>query len=397
MLIKTMKQRLFFLAWLLALMTTAHAADAGAIVSISNAKNIVRGYTGSFDIVLNTTNSNLYTTLGLDVQLPEGFTYSGYVAGSLLTASHVSNVSTSSQGSNTTRFGSYANPTADFTATQGVLLTIYFSVSSTAVSGTAYVKNASFSLGSVSYNATDASAVLTVGNTVTLSDDESYTPSAVSGVDVTVNRTLKADVWNTICLPFAMSAAQITSAFGAGTEVAEFTGATYEASGLTVTSISVKFSPVTSMSANIPYIIKVPTVMSSFTVSGVNIETYTNDLTKSVTNAYSMQDKFIGTYASSMKIPDKGLYISNNQFKYSGGNATLKCFRAYFNLAYPLAGYNTTSAPAITFDFDGTTGISAVSGKVEKMSGEVYNLHGQRVAHGTKGVYIQNGKKVIMK
>ena len=392
-------KRLFFLSWLLAVLASAHAADAGAIVSISNVKNIVQGYTGSFDVVLNTTNTNLYTTLGLDVQLPEGFTYTGYAAGSLLTASHVSNISTSDQGSNSTRFGSYANPTADFTATQGVLLTIYFSVSNTAVSGTAYVKNASFSLGSESYYATDCSATLTVGNTVTLSDDESYTPTAVSGVDVTVNRTLKADVWNTICLPFAMSAAQITSAFGAGAEVASLSGVSYtkEYNALeeenVVTGINISFTPATEIIAHKPYIIKVSSAMTSFTVSSVDITTGTPVYNAGTSSNYK---KFVGTY-NPTTIPDGGLYISDNKFKYSGGNATLKAFRGYFDFRDKLYSYNTASAPAITFDFDGTTGVGAVSGKVEEARDEVYNLHGQRVAHGTKGVYIQNGKKIIIK
>jgi len=189
-----MKRKLLLFVGLLAVLTSARAADAGAIVSISNVRNIVQGYGGSFDVVLNATNANLYTTLGLDVQLPEGFTYTGYTAGSLLTASHASHISTSDQGSNTRRFGSYADPTADFTATQGVLLTIHFNVSPAATSGTAYIRNASFSLGSVSYYATDASAELTVSNTVTLNDGESCTPVALSGVNVTVNRALKADV-----------------------------------------------------------------------------------------------------------------------------------------------------------------------------------------------------------
>ena len=395
-----MKQRLFFLAWLLALMTTAHAADAGAIVSISNAKNIVRGYTGSFDVVLNTTNTNLYTTLGLDVQLPEGFTYTGYAAGSLLTASHASNIFVSDQGSNTYRFSSYANPTADFTATQGVLLTIYFSVSNTAVSGTAYVKNASFSLGSVSYYATDCSAELTVGTTVTLDEDETYTPVAVSGVDVTVNRTLKADVWNTICLPFGLSAAQISSAFGAGTEVATLSSVTYtkEYNALededVITAVHISFEPATEMVAHRPYIIKVNSPMTTISFSSVEMTVGTPELNVGTTSNYK---KFIGTYANTMKIPDGGLYISDNQFKYSGGNATLKGFRGYFSFRDKLYGYNTASARAITFDLDGTTGLHAVQGAADEVSDAVYTLSGQRMVHPSKGVYIQNGKKMIIK
>ena len=45
---------------------------------------------------------------------------------------------------------------------------------------------------------------------------------------------------------------------------------------------------------------------------------------------------------------------------------------------------------------DETTGIEAAKAS-QKMNGEFFNLAGQRVAQPTKGLYIVNGKKVIMK
>ena len=48
------------------------------------------------------------------------------------------------------------------------------------------------------------------------------------------------------------------------------------------------------------------------------------------------------------------------------------------------------------FDDGETTGIEAAKAS-QKMNGEVFNLAGQRVAQPTKGLYIVNGKKVIMK
>ncbi len=49
------------------------------------------------------------------------------------------------------------------------------------------------------------------------------------------------------------------------------------------------------------------------------------------------------------------------------------------------------------FDLEGgSTSIEAVK-KEQKMNGEYYNLAGQRVAQPTKGLYIVNGKKVIIK
>lgn len=57
------------------------------------------------------------------------------------------------------------------------------------------------------------------------------------------------------------------------------------------------------------------------------------------------------------------------------------------------------SAPEyLGFDFGGTTGIKSVdNGQVTVDSSEVYNLAGQRVAQPTKGLYIVNGRKVVIK
>lgn len=53
----------------------------------------------------------------------------------------------------------------------------------------------------------------------------------------------------------------------------------------------------------------------------------------------------------------------------------------------------------VTFDFDNGTpaSIQDVRSKMEEGRGEVYNLHGQRVAQPTKGLYITNGKKFIVR
>ena len=56
------------------------------------------------------------------------------------------------------------------------------------------------------------------------------------------------------------------------------------------------------------------------------------------------------------------------------------------------------SAPYFIFGIEGgTTGINAVQGSELTVNGEYYNLAGQRVAQPTKGLYIVNGKKVVVK
>lgn len=57
-----------------------------------------------------------------------------------------------------------------------------------------------------------------------------------------------------------------------------------------------------------------------------------------------------------------------------------------------------TAAPSLGVDFGSeTTGVSEVRSQKEDVRGEYFNLNGQRVAQPTKGLYIVNGKKVVVK
>ena len=56
------------------------------------------------------------------------------------------------------------------------------------------------------------------------------------------------------------------------------------------------------------------------------------------------------------------------------------------------------SSSSSFFGFDGeTTGVNEVRGQMEDVRGEYYDLQGRRVAQPTKGLYIVNGKKVVIK
>lgn len=80
--------------------------------------------------------------------------------------------------------------------------------------------------------------------------------------------------------------------------------------------------------------------------------------------------------------------------KVSASNNTLAAGKAYLQLP------NTSSAREISFIFDDeTTGISATLYDKGQMTNDkaIYNLNGQRVAQPTKGMYIINGNKVIVK
>ncbi len=80
-------------------------------------------------------------------------------------------------------------------------------------------------------------------------------------------------------------------------------------------------------------------------------------------------------------------------FKHSSGSGTLAGNKAFLRTIT-----NVTAAPGFTLDFGtGTTGITEIEKSVNAGNEAVFNLNGQRVAQPKKGLYIVNGKKVIIK
>ena len=64
-----------------------------------------------------------------------------------------------------------------------------------------------------------------------------------------------------------------------------------------------------------------------------------------------------------------------------------------------LEGSAPASSRGIVLSFDGenTTALTLVNSENRTVNSEVYDLQGRKVAHPTKGLYIVNGKKVVIK
>jgi hypothetical protein len=91
-------------------------------------------------------------------------------------------------------------------------------------------------------------------------------------------------------------------------------------------------------------------------------------------------------------------YVLMNENGVVGFYQNSKPFTLGANTAYLPVGFDGVEAPAFYSLFDSNvTGISATLVNSEKENGEIYNLAGQRVAAPTKGLYIVNGKKMVLK
>ena len=213
-----------------------------------------------------------------------------------------------------------------------------------------------------------------------LNEGYNYTPVAATGVDVVLTRTINAGNWSTLCLPFNMTTEQVTATFGEGTKLA--TIGSYNSS-TKVLAMNEAFT----ISANVPCMIKVPSNFTSGTISGVTVATGTPEVT------ISGDFKFVGTYCKIENLASGNYYVKNNNLYQATGSQSVKPFRAYFTSV-------PTEARLLFFDDDETTGINKatlLNNNEEIINNNIFDLQGRRVVQPTKGLYIVNGKKVIIK
>lgn len=151
--------------------------------------------------------------------------------------------------------------------------------------------------------------------------------------------------------------------------------------GETITSSSVD-----AIAANSPVMIKADAATYDFKASNVSITATANgEVTNGLLN---------GTYATTTAAAGANNYVLQkngndvNFYLVTETAATVKPFRAYLKAS-------GAGARALNLDLGETTGIETV--KKADVTTAVYNLNGQRVAAPQKGLYIVNGKKVIVK
>lgn len=229
---------------------------------------------------------------------------------------------------------------------------------------------------------------------ITLDENsESNTIEAKNGVNVTLKRTMVANEWNTICLPFDVTAEQATVAFGEGVKIAQLDD--------TSTGNILNFVDMSNygMEAAVPYLIK-PTVAATteeYSFKGVEIKEAAVTPTKVKTNGNlyfnGIYNKMDVTTDASSGYYAAFLGANNTIFKAKAGG-TMKGFRAYF--AIP----KSASASALRVVIDGTaTSIKNIDSEVVESNAPVYNLQGQRVDSNnlTPGIYVKAGKKFVVK
>lgn len=230
------------------------------------------------------------------------------------------------------------------------------------------------------YYSDDTEAFATAVNAIKVSYTLSETSSeAITAGTFNVSMTRTFNVgWNTLCLPFAMSAEQMEAAFGAEAKAYEFDN--FDDGVLS-------FQKVTALTAATPYLIYLPDDVSS-TLS-INDAVVSNTEAQTVTKGGI---DFIGTYTPIAAPGMDGKWGVTAAGKIGKGTNTafINGFRAYFS-------GSLANARIAFFDENEATGIELIQDSRFKVE-DAYDLQGRKVEYLKKGqLYIKNGKKVVIK
>lgn len=227
--------------------------------------------------------------------------------------------------------------------------------------------------------------------------DETKTDNVIEtyeNANVTLQRTLSKDYWNTFCVPFALDADQVTQYFGEGTQLRTYEG--------NCNNNIVYFATVDNIKAGKPYIMKPGNaVVQNPTFEGVSMVATgldENGNPQAVGDASTVQMK--GIYNQILLKTDKTeLFLGDNDLFYYPIDdidaRTIGGLRAYFIVP------QGTDIKKLRANLDGTPTSLDTIFDTEESNAPVYNLQGQCVGNSLRalksGIYIQNGKKVVVK
>lgn len=199
--------------------------------------------------------------------------------------------------------------------------------------------------------------------------------------EIQLDRKLSAG-WNTLCLPFDCNVSEL----GEGVVAQQFVA--YDP------NTGLDFAIVDQLEANKPYMVYCPTEIPAMTLTFTGREIYAAAPQPVSFNGMT----FIGNYEPGFSMYGK-YGVAQNKLIKGGANATVNGTRAYFEYAEP----ETQAVFRINYQQEsGTTGIENIQVAPQKKQG-VYTLQGVCVRKDDSlkglpaGVYIQNGKKVLVK
>lgn len=243
----------------------------------------------------------------------------------------------------------------------------------------------------------------------TLDDNRSLTKATM-----VFHRTFTTKQWNSLILPVALNAKQVTAAFGKDTKLAKFDK--YDKNWI-------YFSPVVPdangnmLEANIPYIIY-PTSQPDYvnrnynvgsgkekhidgpvyTVTGIYYGGKPTEMKCNDTGSSTTGMTHYGSYVYRQKVPAKSYMLSKGKMVHTSKVHNVKSYRSWLEETTPS---EKTLQLKVSDSDNSTTGIKVIE-EAPQNANAVYNVNGMRMNSSNtdnlpKGVYIINNKKVVIK
>lgn len=217
-----------------------------------------------------------------------------------------------------------------------------------------------------------------------LDEKADNTVEAMRHATVYMDRTFNANAWNTLVLPFGMTAEQVTSAFGADTKLANYIGTTKKEDG----TYTLDFQTTDVITANTPVFVYGAKNVDTQTIEDVNV-VVSDPVVTPADAAFAFQ----GSY-SKMQVNAGDWFISgDNNFYRAKGTESMKATRALFR---PTTAEAAAKGLTISIDGEATAIQGIVTDKADN-NAPAYNLAGQRVADNYHGIIIKGGKKYLNK
>jgi hypothetical protein len=217
-----------------------------------------------------------------------------------------------------------------------------------------------------------------------------------------MTRTIKANEWSTLVLPFNLTKANANAIFGNDVQFAMFNGYAIDYGddeenvtplGITINFISYTIPARGNLAGGTPVLIKTTkAITDTIKIDNVTLTEGVKEVIKNDSD-YSFPGIFKSTLVKT-KVPADGLFLSDNKFWYSNGKTTIKAFRGWFELGAVLDKETDFGVKMYVMVDDDPTMVEGISTDVPQ--GAIYDLSGRKLEKvPQKGIYLINGKKIL--
>ena len=241
------------------------------------------------------------------------------------------------------------------------------------------------------------------GKNVTISDGTSNAPNSLTTSKTSTTLTLSGSGGYTVISGITITPKVIPASFGEGKTMISFSNASlaldfadgdgHRPDGLK----AYKVSAANSSSVTLTEVTEAVKANTGLILTGSSNSTYNIPVVNSGSDI-SDTNKLVATDGKST-VSDAAV-LSNGKFHplTSGIIAAGKAYLPYANITGGNPFVGGAHALDIVFDNGDVTGIEQVANSQDSwFNGQLYDLQGRKVAQPTKGLYIVNGKKVIIK